>query len=78
MGPDVATVDFGAIDCNVLRQPFCGRAMPASNESFDGRMIRALVALMFFTFAMTTYAVGSVIPAVIAEFSLSMTAARET
>jgi fucose permease len=30
---------------------------------------------MFFTFAMTTDAVGSVIPAVIAEFSLSMTAA---
>ena len=41
--------------------------MPASNESFDGRMIRALVCLMFFTFAMTTDAVGSVIPAVIAE-----------
>lgn len=49
--------------------------MPASKESFDGRMIRALVCLMFFTFAMTTDAVGSVIPAVIAEFSLSMTAA---
>ena len=49
--------------------------MLASNESFDGRMIRALVCLMFFTFAMTTDAVGSVIPAVIAEFSLSMTAA---
>jgi fucose permease len=46
-----------------------------SNEGYDGRMIRALVCLMFFTFAMTTDAVGSVIPAVIAEFSLSMTAA---
>jgi fucose permease len=49
--------------------------MSASNERYDERMIRALVALMFFTFAMTTDAVGSVIPAVIAEFSLSMTAA---
>ena len=49
--------------------------MPATGESHDGRMIRALVCLMFFTFAMTTDAVGSVIPAVIAEFSLSMTAA---
>jgi fucose permease len=49
--------------------------MPASNDSFDGRTIRALVCLMFFTFAMTTDAVGSVIPAVIAELSLSMTAA---
>ena len=49
--------------------------MPASDEGHDGRMIRALVCLMFFTFAMTTDAVGSVIPAVIAEFSLSMTAA---
>ena len=49
--------------------------MSASGESYDGRMIRALVCLMFFTFAMTTDAVGSVIPAVIAEFSLSMTAA---
>jgi fucose permease len=49
--------------------------MHASNESHDERMIRALVCLMFFTFAMTTDAVGSVIPAVIAEFSLSMTAA---
>jgi fucose permease len=52
-----------------------GNSMQASNESFDGRMIRALVCLMFFTFAMTTDAVGSVIPAVIGEFSLSMTAA---
>ena len=49
--------------------------MSASNDTYDGRLLRALVALMFFTFAMTTDAVGSVIPAVIAEFSLSMTAA---
>lgn len=39
------------------------------------RLIRALICLMFFTFAMTTDAVGSVIPEVIAEFGLSMTAA---
>jgi fucose permease len=49
--------------------------MAPSTESNDGRLIRALVCLMFFTFAMTTDAVGSVIPAVIAEFSLSMAAA---
>ena len=49
--------------------------MPASSDTYDGRAIRALVCLMFFTFAMTTDAVGSVIPAVISEFSLSMTAA---
>ena len=49
--------------------------MAASTEGYDERMIRALVCLMFFTFAMTTDAVGSVIPAVIAEFSLTMTAA---
>lgn len=49
--------------------------MSERNDSYDGRLLRALVALMFFTFAMTTDAVGSVIPAVIAEFSLSMTAA---
>jgi fucose permease len=49
--------------------------MSANGESYDERMIRALVCLMFFTFAMTTDAVGSVIPAVIEEFSLSMTAA---
>ena len=49
--------------------------MSAREQSYDERLIRALVCLMFFTFAMTTDAVGSVIPAVIAEFSLSMTAA---
>lgn len=41
----------------------------------DQRLIRWLVCLMFFTFAMTTDAVGSVIPEVIAQFRLSMTAA---
>lgn len=39
------------------------------------RMARLLTCLMFFTFAMTTDAVGSVIPRVIEEFGLSMTAA---
>jgi fucose permease len=36
------------------------------------RLIRALTCLMFFTFAMTTDAVGSVIPQVIDQFALSM------
>lgn len=39
------------------------------------RMVRWLTCLMFFTFAMTTDAVGSVIPRIIAEYGLSMTAA---
>jgi fucose permease len=39
------------------------------------RLIRWLTCLMFFTFAMTTDAVGSVIPEVIEQFRLSMTAA---
>jgi len=39
------------------------------------RLIRWLTCLMFFTFAMTTDAVGSVIPQVIDELALSMTAA---
>lgn len=39
------------------------------------RLVRWLVCLMFFTFAMTTDAVGSVIPEVIEQFRLSMTAA---
>ncbi len=38
-------------------------------------MIRALTCLMFLTFAMTTDAVGTVIPRIIQEFKLSMTAA---
>lgn len=38
-------------------------------------LIRWLTCLMFFTFAMTTDAVGSVIPKVIEEFALSLTAA---
>lgn len=39
------------------------------------RLVRWLTCLMFFTFAMTTDAVGSVIPRIIEEFRLSMTAA---
>ena len=51
--------------------------MPAHEHdaAYDVRLIRWLVCLMFFTFAMTTDAVGSVIPEVIREFGLSMTAA---
>ena len=45
------------------------------DEAHDVRLIRWLVCLMFFTFAMTTDAVGSVIPQIIEEFALSMTAA---
>ena len=41
----------------------------------NARLVRWLTCLMFFTFAMTTDAVGSVIPRIIAEYSLSMTAA---
>jgi fucose permease len=39
------------------------------------RIVRILTCLMFFTFAMTTDAVGSVIPRLIEEHGLSMTAA---
>jgi fucose permease len=41
----------------------------------NASLIRWLTCLMFFTFAMTTDAVGSVIPKIIGEFALSMTAA---
>lgn len=50
-----------------------------STEQFDDagnrRLIRWLTCLMFFTFAMTTDAIGSVIPEIIDEFLLSLTAA---
>jgi fucose permease len=49
--------------------------MRALDEAYNVRLIRWLVCLMFFTFAMTTDAVGSVIPQVIAQFALSLTAA---
>ncbi len=41
----------------------------------NARLVRWLTCLMFFTFAMTTDAVGSVIPRLIEEHGLSMTAA---
>ncbi len=45
------------------------------DDGYNEGLIRALVCLMFFTFAMTTDAIGSVIPEVIEEFALSLTAA---
>jgi len=44
-------------------------------EEKNAGLARLLTCLMFFTFAMTTDAVGSVIPHVIEEYRLSMTAA---
>lgn len=41
----------------------------------DSRLIRAITCMMFFMFAMTTDAVGSIIPSLIEEFSLSLSAA---
>lgn len=46
-----------------------------NDDQRNQRLVRLLVCLMFFTFAMTTDAVGSVIPEVIEQFKLSMTAA---
>ena len=46
-----------------------------STPANDVRPIRWLVCLMFFTFAMTTDAVGSVIPRVVADFALTLTQA---
>lgn len=45
------------------------------HDAASVRLVRLLTCLMFFTFAMTTDAVGSVIPQLIAEHGLSMTAA---
>jgi fucose permease len=45
------------------------------NSDTSASLARLLTCLMFFTFAMTTDAVGSVIPRVIEEYRLSMTAA---
>ncbi len=41
----------------------------------ESLLIRALTCMMFFTFAMTTDAVGSIIPTLLEEFSLSLRAA---
>lgn len=49
--------------------------MPSNNTDQVAGLARLLTCLMFFTFAMTTDAVGSVIPRVIEEYHLSMTAA---
>jgi len=46
-----------------------------ATEARAARVTRWLTCLMFFTFAMTTDAVGSVIPSVIREYRLSLTAA---
>jgi fucose permease len=46
-----------------------------ANTARNLSLIRWLTCLMFFTFAMTTDAVGSVIPKVIEQFALSLTAA---
>jgi len=50
-----------------------------STRDVDGRhgllLIKALTCMMFFTFAMTTDAVGSIIPTLLDEFALSLSAA---
>lgn len=48
---------------------------PAESHDRNTRLIRWLTCMMFLIFAMTTDAVGSVIPQIIQEFRLSMTAA---
>ena len=42
---------------------------------YDTLVIKALTCMMFFTFAMTTDAVGSIIPDLLEEFALSLKAA---
>lgn len=49
--------------------------MTETTRQDSARLVRWLTCLMFFTFAMTTDAVGSVIPRIISEYGLSMTAA---
>ena len=48
---------------------------PAASDEPDTGLLKWLTCLMFLMFAMTSDAVGSVIPAVIDEFKLSMKAA---
>lgn len=45
------------------------------SSGYDALAIKALTCMMFFTFAMTTDAVGSVIPTLLEEFDLSLKAA---
>jgi fucose permease len=53
-----------------------GGTMTAEAARLDSaRLVRWLTCLMFFTFAMTTDAVGKVIPEIIAEYGLSQAAA---
>jgi DHA1 family quinolone resistance protein-like MFS transporter len=47
----------------------------AARSRRDLLLIKALTCMMFFTFAMTTDAVGSIIPTLLAEFDLSLRAA---
>lgn len=47
----------------------------AAHARHDSLLIKALACMMFFTFAMTTDAVGSVIPTLLEEFRLSLRAA---
>lgn len=52
--------------------------MPNRQEAPSGRdllPLKALTCMMFFTFAMTTDAVGSIIPTLLVEFELSLSAA---
>jgi len=52
-----------------------GQAGSVADDSRNVRLVRWLTCLMFFTFAMTTDAVGSVIPEIIEQFRLTLTAA---
>jgi fucose permease len=49
--------------------------MPQTNAAGGTLAIKALTCMMFFTFAMTTDAVGSIIPELLREFDLTLTAA---
>ena len=57
--------------------PRNGESMPEPRaaERHESLLIKALTCMMFFTFAMTTDAVGSVIPTLLEEFHLSLHAA---
>jgi fucose permease len=50
-------------------------ASPRAEHRHESLLIKALTCMMFFTFAMTTDAVGSVIPTLLEEFHLSLRAA---
>jgi fucose permease len=52
-----------------------GDSMNASPAHRDAFLIKTLTCMMFFMFAMTTDAVGSIIPTLIEEFGLSLSAA---